>query len=410
MKIKKQGLINLFICYLAYIFFYGIIVKVTINNPVLFRIKTFVPDIILFIIAIKTVFISKFKMNEKTFILAFYLIVIVAVNYVIYGPVIQSFYWWRDLLVPFITCFFLSNVTFDESEIDFLLKKLNFLAKIFLVLGCILAIVEQIKGWKWTSSFYTGYVFYEIDPYSKIKIAHNMGILRAPSLTGNYSSFAFYSCFSAIVILANKDSNKLKKLFWSIVALINCALSTNKSALIVYSCIIVLMITESKRKTRKILNRIIITGIAIIVIAMVLNRYEGLNANAEFYTGFLNRIGIWNELFKSENIVNLIFPFKMFLYGSGGENELSFVDNIYIYILMAQGIWGFFLWARYIYYYYSKALLSRLKYMRFIKYNMYYFLLVGITSNVIQGRGYFSFFMIILVLFSKVRKTEINVL
>ena len=173
-KYKNSLILNLILVYLTYLFFYGIVIKFTVANDLLFLLKTYVPELILFVIVILSVLKYNVRITYKALILAMYLAIVVILNYIVNGATIQSFYWWRDLIIPFLSAIFISNIKFTTQEKGEFLRKLVFLAKCFLFLGFTLAVMQQVMGDQWTSKFYTGYSFYGQDPYSKVKIAHNM--------------------------------------------------------------------------------------------------------------------------------------------------------------------------------------------------------------------------------------------
>ena len=74
--------------------------------------------------------------------------------------------------------------------------------------------------------------------------------MRAPSLTGNFSSFAYYSCFCIFIIL-NKCRDKFENGLWLLIAFVNCLINTNKSAVIVFFVVLLIKYTEGLRKKHK---------------------------------------------------------------------------------------------------------------------------------------------------------------
>ena len=397
----NKMIINMISIYVVVLFFYGIIVKFTIWNPTLFAMKTYIPEGILIFCTFLSIITCKLKLNYKILIMFIYSLFLICINYIFNGANMQSFYWWRDLYIPLFSSMILLQREFTEEEIKVLFKKLIFIAKIFLIFGLGLAIIEQIKGDIWTSEFYTGYSFYGQDTYSKIKIAHNMGLLRAPSLTGNFSTFAYYSCFSLFLILIEKKNKKVFNIFWIIVSILCTILSTNKSAII--SLIVVLIIYKSVdiRKKNKKINRFLIFLIfSLIILMLIFNNSNIFSEDSSYTGGFLQRFDVWNNIIKNINMIQVIIPYKTFMYGSGSSGEFgnSFFDNIYLYCFVTQGIIGFIIWIDYL-----RSLFKNLingyegKIKLFIKNVFYFFLIVGLTSNTIQGHG---FFCLMIILFS----------
>ena len=183
-----------------YVFFYGIIVKITISNNLLFQIKTYIPEVLLLVIMIECVMQGKLHIKKATFYLLTYSILVFIFNLFSFGLNEQALYLVRDIYIPLFAFAFIIEAKITEYGTEYFFDKIIPLLKIYLVLGLTLAVLEQIRGWEWTSQFYTGYSFYGQDPYSKVKIAHNLGLLRAPSLSGNFATFGYYCLIADIII------------------------------------------------------------------------------------------------------------------------------------------------------------------------------------------------------------------
>lgn len=399
MKYKNSLILNLVLVYLAYLLFYGIIIKFTIWNDIIFEVKTYIPEVILGIIVVLVLLKYKIKTTYKGLILIGYLAVVVLLNYIIHGATIESFYWWRDLIIPFVAALIISNISFSKGEMNNFFEKLILIAKWFLILGLGLAIIQQLMGDGWSSKFYTGYIFYGQDPYSKVKIAHNMGLLRAPSLTGNFSTFAYYSCFCLFVII-NNSKDKGNTIFWTLITLSNCLLSTNKSAIVVLLAVLFIKYTYNIRKKNRNLNFLFGFLILFSLLILIALNFESLSSVTNSYTGgFLQRFGIWKQILETINPFELVIPFNMFLYGSGGTVEFGFFDSLYLYGLVTQGVFGLLLWISYIRELYIGNAKKNLKIKKLSKDMLYFLLLVGITSNVVQGHAYFCIFLIMFAIF-----------
>lgn len=397
----NKKVLNLVLLYIIYLFFYGIIIKFSISNPTIFMIKTYIPEIILSVIIVLNIInitINKQKNTKiliSAFVLCLYSIFVLVLNFIINGLSEQAFIWIRDLTIPLITSVVLLNFKFEKKEIEHFFKLFLKICKLFLILGFILAVVQEIKGSAWSSSFYTGYEFYNQDSYSKIKIAHNMGLLRAPSLTGNYSTFAYYSCLSILVII-NFNKNKKQNFMWILIALSNCLLSTNKSAILVLCIILFFRYTINIRKNNKILNIVLMFFLIIGTIFLgVLNVDNIFNESSQITGGFTERFKVWASILESVKPIEYLIPYKMFLYAPGSEFVLNAFDNMYLYILVSHGIIGLLLWIKYIKdLYYSECFEE--KYILLKNNLMLFLLIIGLTSNIIQGRAFFNFILIII--------------
>lgn len=95
--------------------------------------------------------------------------------------------------------------------------------------------------------------------------------------------------------------------------------------------------------------------------------------------------------------LELLFPFRQFLYGSGAEGSVSFWDNTYLYSLFTQGIVGTFLWWMGLKRQYDRAMQRQEASARAVVCCMTVVLLVlALTVNVTQGRGFFSPYLLLM--------------
>lgn len=394
-KYEKSAL-NLCLFYIIYIFLYGIVIKLTFSNSVLFQLKTFIPETILVLVVLLSSFRNGIKLKSFLLPLLGYSIIVFLVNLAIYGLNQQVLYWIRDLYVPLVAFCFLLTVKFSSDGMQQFSTKLVFFFKLYLIAGLVLALVQQIQGWEWASSFYTGYTFYGQDEVSKIKIAHNMAMLRAPSLSGNFATFGYY-CLIAAVFIDAKANSIWKKLFWDIIAVLCMFFATNKSAIVAFLVVLTLRQTVNLRNRSKWLNNIILVLIAgflgITTIMFLGDDSSGQNILISLYT----RFDIWKNILADTSILETLFPYKQFMYGSGVEGGGGFFDNTYLYSLITQGIIGTLLWV----YVLGKVYKSQMKFgnlmVRHYVYELTIALLVlGLTVNVTQGRGFLSSYLVLL--------------
>ena len=403
----KKSILNLVLFYFIYIFNYGIIVKLTFSNSILFQLKTYVPELVLLLIVLISVLRNGMKLKRFSIPLLGYSLIIFVVNTITCGFNEQTLYWIRDLYIPLVAFSFLLMDIFPENSMNIFDKRLIAFFKFYLISGFILALVQQLNGWEWASSFYTGYVFYEQDPISKVKIAHNMGLLRAPSLSGNFATFGYYCLISAVCI-NSRSNNTWKLLFWDALALSCMILATNKSAIVVFAVVIVLRQTVDLRKKSKRLNNtilILILGFLLFTTLMLL----GDNSSGQnVFTSVFARFEVWKGILADISIFETLLPYKQFMYGSGVEGGVSFFDNTYLYCLITQGIVGTFLWG----YVLTKVCKTRMEHDNLMTRNYIYglticLLVLGLTVNITQGRGFFSPYLVLLATgFSRVREYQ----
>lgn len=397
----EKCIINLCLVYIIYVFLYGIVIKITFWNSMLFQIKTYIPELVLVLIILMSILRNGIKLKRFSIPLLGYSAFIFFINSVIYGFSEQAFYWVRDLYIPLVAFCFLLMIKFSSMGITTFQKKLSVFFKIYLIVGLILALIQQLQGWEWSSSFYTGYTFYGQDEVSKIKIAHNMGLLRAPSLSGNFATFGYYCLISVIFINANKMCLK-KQLLWDIIALLCMVLATNKSAIVALLVVFVLRQSIDIRKMSIKLNCIILFFIIGFIVITTIMFFDDNVSGYSPLAGVFERFNVWKNILSDTSVLEIVFPYKQFLYGSGVEGGVSFFDNTYLYSIFTQGIIGTLLWV----YALSNVYKSRMKLgspmVRHYVYELSIALLVlGFTVNVTQGRGFFSLYLVLLAVGSR---------
>lgn len=392
----EKYVLNLCLLYIIFVFIYGIVIKFTISNSTLFQIKTYIPEMILILILVSGICKNGIKLKKYSLALLIYAILVFTINICLYGLNEQALYWIRDIYIPMAAFCFLMMIKVSEEGMQWFSSKLICFFKLYLIAGLLLAAIQQIKGWEWSSTFYTGYSFYEQDPVSKIKIAHNFGLLRAPSLSGNFATFGYYCLIAAVFIDAHSDK-VWKKIFWDVIALVCILLATNKSAIVAFTIVLVLRTTvDLRRKSVRLNNSIIVFLIGLAgatSIALAGDNSDGTG----IFTGVFARFNLWKDIFADISFAEAIFPYKQFTYGSGVEGAFGFWDNIYLYSLFTQGVIGTFLWANVLIKSYRFRISEGSIMTRHYIYELTIALLVlGLTCNITQGRGFFAPYLVLL--------------
>lgn len=412
MRKMKRGILWLCLFYIIYVFMYGIVVKLTISNSALFTLKTYVPELFLAIVSILSLFCNGKKMQLDSALLLFWSLIIFLLNFTIHGAGEYMFYLLRDIYIPMLTFCFIKDVSFDEAYIEKFQKWLLVFSKAYLIAGLALCIIQQIMGWEWTSAFYTGYSFYEQDPVSKIKIVHNLGLLRAPSLTGNFATFGYY-CLICYVVITSFPMKKSRKFFWAVLTVACLILCTNKTAIVGFGIVLLLKCTVDFRKKSFKMNGIIITlACLIVLISGIFLIGDNNSTNTNFLTGFMNRFDVWSGIFDEVSLTEMLFPYRQFMYSSGAEGVFSFWDNTYFYTIFSQGIIGTFLWVR--------AIVKTMRKQMLIGKNgcnraylqplVILLCTLSMTVNITQGRGFLSEFLLLLGIGASSFKQKLSLL
>lgn len=398
MRKIKRSILSLCFFYIIYVFMYGIVIKFTMSNSTLFTLKTYIPEVILALVCALSILCNGGKAQIDSLLLISWSLVVFVFNVLSYGTGETMLYLVRDIYVPLVTFCILKGVAFDEIDIKDFQRKLVLFSKVYLLSGLVLCIIEQMMGWEWTSTFYTGYSFYGQDPVSKVKIAHNLGLLRAPSWTGNFATFGFY-CLIAYALVTCFAERKRQTVFWSLITAACLILCTNKSALVGFAIVLLFKCTVNFRK-KSIRSNGVIIAIAVIIIGVSGIFLLGDNNTSEtgFFTGFLNRFDVWSGIFDEVSWTELLFPYRQFMYGSSADGGVSFWDNTYFYALFSQGIIGTVLWIWTIW----RTMRKQVQNVEFGCSREYLYTMVillcalSMTVNITQGRGFLSEFLILL--------------
>lgn len=290
---------------------------------------------IIILISYKGLLYKKLKMNTILLFL-FYLLIkfIYSINDV--NNLEQVFIIFRDLILPFILLLVLDQVTLYLSNKE--LEKLEKLFFITSIVGFILCIVQINKGWEWTSKFYRGYEYYAIDPVINIKISHIKGVLRPPTITGNFVTFSLINAIFAFYFYNFSKKNKLVKVF---ICIINCIISTSRTGIVA----ILIYLALETLKTKKYINKIIflISMLGLIV-------YFYYTTNLLDYSSVIDRFKLaWLPIINTINVKIFLVGENMFKLGSAlyfvdntNINMLSYavVDNAWIYLFMNIGLIG----------------------------------------------------------------------
>lgn len=371
--------------YILYTFFYGIIVKFTINNNILFTLKTIIPELLLTTIAVCGLLMIKNKpkvRNKYTLILCVYTIFVFFINLFTKPELVAVFYVIRDIMIPVTVFCILTQADITDESKSKIMDRIVKIFILFIILGFILSLIQSICGWEWSSKFYTGYSFYGTDPVSKIKIWEHGRLLRTPSVTGNSAIFGMYCLVSLIFILKNDLKYKKVLIGLNIGSLF---LSTSKTPLLIALYILLIdILSKYPKKTRVLIYKRALAVVAILVVLILIIKPSLLFSLKE-------RVMFWSQLDDKLSILNLIIPLKLFGITSAADGVLSFMDNTYLYFMYATGIIGLVLMAL--------AVLSfdqSIKNSNIIKYMMISFFIMSVFTNITQGRSYFTIYVLLI--------------
>ncbi|MDK0736125.1 hypothetical protein P7A61_11140 [Clostridium perfringens] len=372
--------------YFILILFYGIIVRITIENNFLFSIKTIIPEITLLTICILSLIsiLKNKKINKITIIGILYLSILIFFNL---KTSLDSniVYFFRDWFISFIYLTLVINYNVSKNEKQKIIEKLVKIFIVFIVFGFLLAVLQKYFGWQWTSKFYTGYEFYGLDEKSKIKIWTSSGVLRVPSLTGNSVSFAFYNLIG-FILLNHGYKGKFFKLILEVLTFINILLSNNKTAMIIFIILTLYFIFIKANKYFKIL----ILDFFIIISFVIVYYLDKIDTKIFF--SMKERFIYWENIFNSKDLIDIFLPRDIF------NSSILVFDNFYIASIFMIGVIGVLVFGVIMYYCYKNTNQHN---RGLSKELLIVFLVTSITTNISQGRSYLMPFLVIYVLLSQ---------
>lgn len=390
--------------YFITIFFYGLLIKLTFNHSFLFNVKTILPEFFLIVIII-TILIRVIKEGiyiKSTNITIFtgYIIIIMVMNLHSLPNTREINLFIRDILIPILVSFSIYQANLSKNTIRKITVNLFKISICFVIIGFILAIIQYINGFEWSSKFYTGYSFYGFDEVSKIKINNTLsGKFRVPSVTGSSATFGFYNIL-AIILLLNIGKKNIFKMIMLGMAVTNIILSTNKTALILFLVVLGVYLAKDIPKNLKVAIGCIFFSFIIIYILILIKNDSGI------FFSLKERMNFWISIFKDNFNYKVIIPLNLYSFSAGGEGFTSVWDNTFLYVLFALGPIGFILIIMNIIISYSKAKQS--DYKNIIIYLIIVFVIGSFTTNLTNGRCFFSIYLILipLLLNDKLKKLQ----
>lgn len=396
-KFYDKIIIRCAFIYLFWMFFYGLIIKLTISNEFLFQIKTHVTDVMLILIMMMAILKTK-KITKSQFFLASILLIEVLINVVLHGVnsdvIIALLYATRGFIAPMLVGYTLINTSIDEEEIKKFFSWLKMTAIVFLVGNTVLSFMQAIRGYEWTSQFYTGYSFYGTDQYSKVRISMASDLLRTPGITGAFTSSATYSLL-CMAYLIQECKSKFFQIVIMVLTLMSIWFTYNKTVLVLYMIILILHLFINLPHTVKYTMLIIIFGgVGIGAIYIMSSMGIGVNEGELGFSTFA-RIEFWKSLSDIVSPLEMIVPYNMVNYAANGEGMLSCWDNFYLYCLFSFGVFGLYYFFKIIVKLYKINSYKKSDNSTFYLYLTIVLLLSGIFNNISNGKSFLGLFLII---------------
>ena len=386
---------------LIWVLIYGIIIKFTIHNQILFEVKTLVPEILL-MAACVTAIISRLTGSFKPIriILLCAICAVMAIGFAL-DNFSNAAIVVRDVLIPVLAFAVFASMRPSEHFSHSLMHILTIVFLVYVIASIALYAIEAYMGYEWTARFYTGYVFWGQDPISKIAINSNGSAMRLPGLTGASVKSAIGGLAALVVFLSNNRLRGIGKVTACVLALLCIYLFNNRGSL--FAAVVILLIAvinhlEKSGSTKLFLG--ILAVLMLIIAVIVLQQSSGaLSLHSAF-----QRFNNWGELLSSQGFWNIILPSNVYSFSSGGEGldgvSLSTSwDNAILYLLFGFGLPVALLFIVDIVGSWKETksigLNLDLGFGKIIQYSIVATLILGLSTNIFQGRSWYFLFVVI---------------
>lgn len=341
------ALVILMILAIAWNLFYGLIIKLTFHNEVLFSLKTYVSEVLVLAgLGILLICNRRITIDKLSVALLATLIAVFGVG-LICDETSNVLYVVRDVMLPFLFLLVAANSYLDKDTINLFMRWLTLLLMIYTIGSFLLYMIEAINGYEWTAKFYTGYTFWGQDPISKIHINSNGNAMRLPALTGMSVKSSLYCVLALIVFLVNKKMPTGIKFLLSMLAVIDIVLFNNRGSLVAASIVMAVhLVSRFKSKVFPFLKEHLRTVVcfvatlgAAVFFAFVFGAPKGINIESVFM-----RFEYWAMILSTPDLIwQLFFPTKVFTLSAGGEGIDGLAlstdwDNGFLYLAFAFGL------------------------------------------------------------------------
>lgn len=397
----EHSISRLLLTYFFVLFFYGVIIKFTFPNSILFKLKTYVPEVLLACVCFKCI-CKPIKVWKSSFYMISVITTILLFNVLTSFSMSSALMTFRDVFIPLITGFFLYSVEVSENEKRWFFNRLSLICMVALVCGLFLGIIQYINGWQWTSAWYTGYSFWGEDKRSSLYIMGNGLHVRVPSIAGHSVKFGMYSFFQYLVVAFddvndNGSKTKIKNIMFAIIMLINVYISNNKTTIVIALFLATIWGVKKFNKYSKIIvvSFVVLCGMYI---------YFAVLPSSDFMISFYDRFTKWAILKEPQLLKNIIFPVSTYNFAGNSATEipvLNYWDNTYFYFAFSFGAIGFVSvinWLKSLYQYANER-----------KYGFAYYLTIftaiaAATTSIVLGRCFFSIYVIMMAYLAAHRK------
>ena len=382
---------------------YGIIVKFTLGNSLLFALKTYVPEAMMLCSLLVAAFGGLLRGIDKRDVVLICLFGLSFCLGLAFDDTSNAPVLFRDVYIPVFFLLLAVRIDFSDDSIDWFFGALTCLMILYVAGSLALYYVEARNGYDWTARFYTGYSFWGQDPVSKIQINSNGRFMRLPALTGSSVKSAMYAVLALTLFLSNKKLKGFFRIMMIVAAFVCVAIFNNRSSLL---AAVVLIAVALIRNISRGKGMALFLGIVIAVFgfAVLFFLQLGDGSALSLDSAFL-RLEFWTGMFSEQGIANIILPVNVFSVSAGGSgieglNLTTDWDNGFLYILFAFGVPIFVLLLAFFVRQWKAAetnsqSATRVLYAMLCRDLLIASAVIALSSNIFQGRSWFFMFVLV---------------
>ena len=407
---REKAVLLLMLIAICWSLVYGIIVKLTFGNDLLFSLKTYVPEALMLCALLVAGFGGLLRGIDRRDALLVCLLGLSFCLGLAFDDASNAPVLFRDVYIPVFFLLLVVRIDFGKEAIDWFLRTLTFVMILYVIGSLALYVVEARNGYDWTARFYTGYSFWGQDPVSKVQINSNGQYMRLPALTGSSVKSAMYAVFALALFLSNRRLKSYSRVLMIVVSFACVSVFNNRASLL---AAVILVVVHVIRKTYKGKEMGLFLGILLTAFGFAVLLVMQLDGDSVISLDSLfARLSYWRDMFSDRGLESALLPVNVFSASAGGVGIEGLGlstdwDNAFLYILFVFGIPVFlFLLAFFIGQWRSiKADLCeevlRKQCNELCMYLLIATAVIALTTNIFQGRSWFFLFVLVYCVVSR---------
>lgn len=308
----------------------------------------------------------------------------------------------RDLLEPFVLLSIVSMIHLEQVQINRIMKDIRNIFAVFILIGVVVALQQNIMGWEWTSKYFAGYSFWGVNRDASLRIVSGWLGFKSLGTTGSAETFGFYNAFAILFLIYYGYRKKWTNALLVCIAVVNLLLCGMKTPLLVAVLIIFAAVFLPRRHKLGVFSKLMLCLVAAAVFVYLISS-SGSWEDSSMYARFV----YWRELLQDKHLISLILPMNIFTYAAGAGNTgiTGFWDNTFLYLSFSTGIIGMMMVCKQMLYRYK--LIQQDERNNYVVFAYLYIILSSFTTCIFFGRNFAGpMFLVIGLLTANARRNQ----